>query len=68
MIYAPPPPVYHVRRVVYRSAPYPVHYGLHGYGAGYGVRRAYWGGGGGWGHHVGHHGFYGGRRGYGGGW
>ncbi len=73
VIYAPPPPVYHVRRVVYRSAPYPVHYGLHGYsgGYGYGVRRAYWGGGGGWGHrhHVGHHGFYGGRRGYhGGGW
>jgi hypothetical protein len=34
------------------------------------VRRAYWGGGGGWGRgpHVGHHGFYGGRRGYGGGW
>lgn len=73
VIYAPPPPVYHVRRVVYRSAPYPMHYGLHGYGGGYGygVRRAYWGGGGGWGHrpHVGHHGFYGGRRGYhGGGW
>ena len=58
VIYAPPRPVYHVRRVIYAPAPY---YGVRraywgGPGGGYyGVRRAYWGGPGG--------GYYGVRRG-----
>ena len=75
VIYPPPQPVYHVRRVIYAPAPYygttDRHYG--GYrvygvhraywgspgGGYYGVRRAYWGGPGG--------GYYGVRRAYWGG-
>jgi hypothetical protein len=56
VIYAPPRPVYHVRRVIYAPAPY---YGHRHYGGYYGVRRAYWGGPGG--------GYYGVRRAYWGG-
>src|SRR4051812_50151034 len=57
VIYAPPRPVYHVRRGIYAPAPYygHRHYGGYGYGGG----RGYWGGPGG--------GHYGGRRGYRGG-
>src|SRR3954467_14303959 len=57
VIYAPPRPVYHVRRVIYAPAPYYGHRHYGGYG--YGVRRAYWGGPGG--------GYYGVRRAYWGG-
>ena len=56
VIYAPPQPVYHVRRVIYAPAPYYGHYGHRHYGGYYGVRRAYWGGPGG--------GYYGVRRAY----